>query len=177
VLEAVADSRWHVDQFLAPVPVRIVVDVRGNDLTEERSAASLKGEVEDATIQRFLERPGLNLALLKTLIAGATEFAEARTTVLKTEAQAKATAVLGADLQRLIDLRKLNDHVRVEEIDLLREQLQRVTVAVGEARLRVDSIRLVVEGPAKGDEQKILHETDILEKQPSWGSAFPGRSV
>ena len=152
VLEAVADSRWHVDQFLAPVPVRIVVDVRGNDLTEERSAASLKEEVDDATIQRFLERPGFNLALLKTLIAGATELAEARTAVLKTEAQAKATVMLTADLQRLVDLRKLNDHVRVEEIDLLREQLQRVTTAVGEARLRLDSIRLVVEGPAKGAE-------------------------
>jgi ATP-dependent helicase HepA len=150
VLEAVADSRWHVDQFLAPVPVRILVDVRGSDLTDERSAASLADEVEDATIQRFLERPGFNLALLKTLIAGATELAEVRTATLKATAQAKAGAVLGADLQRLVDLRKLNDHVRPEEITLLQEQIQRVAVAVGEARLRLDSIRLIVEAPGEG---------------------------
>jgi ATP-dependent helicase HepA len=134
------------------MPVRILVDVRGNDLTEERGAASLKADVEDATIQRFLERPGFNLALLKTLIAGATELAEAKTAVLKTEAQARATLVLTAELQRLVDLRKINDHVRPEEIDLLQEQSRRVAAAVGEARLRLDSIRLVVEGPAKGDE-------------------------
>jgi ATP-dependent helicase HepA len=152
VLEAVTDSRWHVDQFLAPMPVRILVDVRGNDLTEERGAASLKADVEDATIQRFLERPGFNLALLKTLIAGATELAEAKTAVLKTAAQARATSVLTAELQRLVDLRKINDHVRPEEIDLLQEQSCRVAAAVGEARLRLDSIRLVVEGPTKGDE-------------------------
>jgi ATP-dependent helicase HepA len=29
VLETVADSKWHVDQFLAPTPVRVVVDLRG----------------------------------------------------------------------------------------------------------------------------------------------------
>jgi ATP-dependent helicase HepA len=147
VLETVADTRWHVDQFLAPQPVRAVVDVRGNDLTEKRSAAALKEEFEDATIQRFLERPGFNLALLKTLITGATGFAEQQTTTLKTGAKARAEAVLTAELQRLVDLRKFNDNVRLDEIDLLREQLQRVTVAIGDARLRLDSIRLIVEGP------------------------------
>lgn len=148
VLEAVADSRWHVDQFLAPVPVRILVDVRGNDLTEARDAASIAGAVEDAMIQPFLERPGFDLALLKNLIAAATDLAEIRTAGLKSAAQAKAGAALTADLQRLVDLRKLNDHVRPEEITLAGEQLQRVTGAIGEARLRLDSIRLIVEAPA-----------------------------
>lgn len=149
VLETVADSRWHVDQFLAPVPVRILVDVRGGDLTEKRDVKSIAEEVKDATIQRFLERPGFNLALLKTLIEGATELAEAKTAGIKTAAQTKAMTVLGADLQRLVDLRKLNDHVRAEEIELLQEQLQKVTAAIGEARLRLDSLRLIVEGPAE----------------------------
>ncbi|MEO5961394.1 MAG: RNA polymerase-associated protein RapA, partial [Opitutaceae bacterium] len=31
VLETVADTRWHVDQFLAPTPVRVVIDLRGQD--------------------------------------------------------------------------------------------------------------------------------------------------
>jgi len=147
VLEAVADSRWHVDQFLAPVPVRIVVDVRGNDLTDEREAKSLAAEFEDSVIQRFLERPSFNISLLKALIEGATKLAEVRTGALKTTAQAKAKAVLSADLQRLIDLRKLNDHVRPEEITLAQEQLTNVSGAIEQARLRLDSIRLIVEGP------------------------------
>jgi ATP-dependent helicase HepA len=56
---------------------------------------------------------------------------------------------LSADLQRLIDLRKLNDHVRPEEIALAQEQLKNVTGAIDQARLRLDSIRLIVEGPGK----------------------------
>ncbi len=151
VLEAVADSRWHVDQFLAPAPVRIVVDVRGSDLTDEREAEEIAGEVEDGVIQRFLERPGFNISLLKALIDGATALAEVRTKAMKSTAQMKASTVLTADLQRLVDLRKLNDHVRPEEIALAQEQLKCVTGAIEKARLRLDSIRLIVEGPGKVD--------------------------
>ena len=143
VLEAVADTRWHVEQFLAPMPVRVLVDVHGQDLTEIHDAGSLADDVEDGEIERFLERPGFNAQLLKQLLEGATELAQQKSRTLKDEAQTKANGMLAADHQRLIDLRKYNDHVRPEEIALAQEQLQRVREAIGQARLRLDSIRLV----------------------------------
>ena len=54
---------------------------------------------------------------------------------------------LGADLQRLIDLQKLNDHIRPEEIALAQEQLKRTRETIQGARLRLDSLRLLLEGP------------------------------
>ncbi|HUR57571.1 MAG TPA: RNA polymerase-associated protein RapA [Opitutaceae bacterium] len=147
VLETVADSRWHVDQFLAPTPVRIVVDLRGNDLTDERSAASLADDFEDATIQRFLEQPGFNGGVLKEMLETATERAGERSQALKSAADAKADAALTADVQRLLDLKKINDHVRAEEVDLARAQLQHTRGAIAQARLRLDAIRLIIEGP------------------------------
>jgi len=147
LLETVAESRWHVDQFLAPKPVRVLVDIRGKDLTAERDAASVADDFEDATIQRFLERPSFNAGVLKGLLQTATEYAATQSTALKTAAHLKATAALNADLQRLIDLRKLNDHVRAEEIELAQEQLARTQAAIEQARLRLDSIRLIVESP------------------------------
>ncbi len=151
VLETVADTRWHVDQFLAPTPVRTVIDLRGNDHTATREATALAGDFTDGTIQRFLARPGFNAALLKNLLATATEKAEALAVNLKADAAAKAETALGAELRRLEDLAKVNDHVRPEEIDLAREQLGQIRTAVGAARLRLDSIRLVVEGPGAAD--------------------------
>ncbi|WP_257067764.1 hypothetical protein, partial [Campylobacter jejuni] len=142
VLEAVADSRWHVDQFLAPTPVRIVLDVRGNDLTEARDAKTLAADFEEHNIHRFLEQPGFNLRLLKSMIEAATERAEERTDKLKSAAESKAKTQLQADLQRLLDLQKLNDHVRPEEIALAREQLERTSAAIEQARLRLDAVRL-----------------------------------
>ena len=151
VLETVADSRWHVDQFLAPLPVRVVVDVRGTDLTDARDAASIAADFEDGTIQRFLERPSFNPALLKKMIGIATKGAEERSVALKNAAIAAATAALSADLQRLVDLQKLNDHVRPEEIALGTEQLTCTCAAIEQARLRLDAIRLIVEKPGAAE--------------------------
>lgn len=147
LLETVADSRWHVDQFLAPTPVRVVVDLRGNNLTATRPAAALAADFVDATLQRFLERPGFNAGLLKTMLAAATEQAETLALAVKSAAGERAAAALGTELQRLVDLQRLNDHVRPEELAYAREQIVRTGAAITEARLRLDSIRLVVEGP------------------------------
>jgi ATP-dependent helicase HepA len=147
VLETVAETRWHVDRFLAPTPVRVLVDMRGADLTDERDTADLADEVEDADIHRFLERPGFNAALLKTLLGFAAERAEVRSRGLKEAAIARATAELTVEWQRLVDLKKVNDHVRSEEVALAHEQLERTRGAVEQARLRLDALRLVLEGP------------------------------
>ena len=151
LLETVADSQWHVDQFLAPTPVRVVVDVRGHDLTAERDATRLAAEVEDMDIHRFLERPGFNAELLKDMLENAHAQADRAAQALKREAGERATAALGADLQRLVDLRKINDHVRPEEIELAREQIERTRAAIAAARVRLDALRLVVEGGDRGE--------------------------
>ena len=146
VLEAVADARTRVDQFLPPAPVRILLDIHGRDLTDERSADELTDTVADAPLPRFLERPGFNGTLLKNLVAAATDRAQARTKVLKQNARETAAATLTAELQRLVDLAKLNDHVRPEEIELAKKQVLQTRTAIEQARLRLDSLRLIVEG-------------------------------
>lgn len=54
------------------------------------------------------------------------------------EARSRADDALGAVLRRLTDLRKLNDHVRPEEIALAQERLKRTrtAIAAGQARNR-----------------------------------------
>ncbi|HSI09624.1 MAG TPA: helicase-related protein [Rariglobus sp.] len=146
VLEAVADAKWHVDQFLAPTPVRVLVDIHGNDLTENALYSRLSADVEDAPLPRFLERPGFNGTLLKNLVEAANERAKTHTLTLKKVARERAAAVLTADLQRLVDLSKLNDNVRPEEIEQAKKQVLHVRTAIENARLRLDSLRLIVEG-------------------------------
>lgn len=146
VLETVADARWHVDQFLPPTPVRVLVDIHGRDLTAARDSESLNREARDAPLPRFLERPGFNGTLLKNLVQGAADCAEKRATALKQAAREKAATSLTVELQRLVDLSKLNDHVRPEEIELAKKQVRHTRTAIEQARLRLDSIRLILEG-------------------------------
>ncbi|MDA0345837.1 MAG: RNA polymerase-associated protein RapA [Verrucomicrobia bacterium] len=146
VCEAVADSKWHVEQYLAPTPIRMLVDIRGNDLSDDRTHEAITAEAEDGNIYRFLEMPGFNEGLLKAMIEGATELAEAEAEALKAKAGTTAHAMLSAAYRRLVDLRKINDHVRLDEIDHARKQLKKTLNAIAHARLRLDSIRLIVEG-------------------------------
>jgi len=147
LLETVADSRWHVDQFLAPTPVRVLVDLRGQDHSASRSALAIAGGVEDSDLRRFLEKAAFNAASLKALIAGAGERAADTARGLTDAAEARAVSILAAEIQRLTDLRVLNDHIRPEEIALAQEQLLQTREAIRAARLRLDSIRLIIEGP------------------------------
>jgi ATP-dependent helicase HepA len=146
VLEPVADPRWHVDQFLASTPVRVLVDVRGTDLSAERSAKEISADFQETDIHRFLERPGFDGAMLKAMLEQAGDHATARAQATKNAALKAADTVLTAGVQRLLDLRKLNDHVRPEEVALAQERLARTREAITGARLRLDAIRLIVEG-------------------------------
>jgi ATP-dependent helicase HepA len=147
VLETVADTRWHVDQFLAPTPLRVLVDFRGQDQTPTRTAAQISADVEEGNLTRFLAKPGFTAGMLKTMLAHAEERATAQAQTVLRQAESRAEQALGQELQRLTDLQAVNDHVRPEEIALAREQRERTLEAIRAARLRLDSLRLILEGP------------------------------
>ena len=148
VLETVAESRWHVDAFLPPTPLRVVVDLRGDDRTGERPAGPLHDDTPEHALLRVLEQPHFSAELLKTMADSAATHAEPAAEKLRREARAKAAASLGAELQRLVDLQRVNDHVRPAEVALARDRLTHTDEAIGRARLRLDAVRLIVEGAA-----------------------------
>lgn len=146
VLETVADSKWHVDQFLPPQPVRAMVDLRGADLRAEWDPKTLDAVVIETPLARFVERPEFSAELLKSLTDAATEQAEKLTASIKDKAATIAREKLSEDLGRLVDLRKINDSVRPDEITLAKRQLKQTCAAIRDARLRLDSVRLVLAG-------------------------------
>lgn len=150
VLETVALSHLHVDRYLSPTPIRVVVDIRGSDLTEERDAAWMAENLEDGNINAFLERPGFNRDFLDAMLSGAEELAELNASKTRDSAKIAARNALATEIERLEDLRKINDNVRPEEIATAKEELVGVFGAIDAARLRLDSVRLVVEGDCNG---------------------------
>lgn len=145
VAEPIAERRWSVDQFFAPTPIRVVVDVAGQDLTVERDAAYLASECDDADIHRFLDTPGFNRTVLDDLLSRATELANERVERLRATATKTAETALRAEIQRLRELQQLNDLVRPEEIALFETQLEQTRQAIARVRPRLDSIRLILE--------------------------------
>ena len=146
VLEPMADPRWHVDRFLPPTPVRVIVDLRGEEVGREYSAESIAAGCEDLDPHRFLETGVFGAAQLKEMTAAATTAAEERATAVRAAARAAAESALGEDIARLTALQRINDHVRPEEVALARQQQEQTVKAVRESRLRLDALRLIVAG-------------------------------
>jgi ATP-dependent helicase HepA len=147
VIETVAATHLHVDRFLAPRPLRIVVDLRGRNLSSKEDLAELGlDEREDGDIHRFLESPGFNRGILEALLDGAENLASIEADTIRAEASAEAERVLGEEIERLRSLQRLNPNVNPAEIAQAEAERAGVLAALGEARLRLDAVRLIVEG-------------------------------
>ena len=147
ILESLAGTSQHVDRFLSPTPIRVVVDIRGTDLTDRRNEREMARDFEDKPIQRFFEKSGFDAPTMKVLTTKALESATARSEAVKQTALIKSEHHHATEIGRLTELQKANDHVRLEEIMFAQEQLGTIRAAISASRLRLDSIRMIVEGP------------------------------
>lgn len=66
---------------------------------------------------------------------------------LVVEAQAAMTVQIQDEIDRLVSLSEINDHIRPAEIEAGRQQLAALTEALSSSRLRVDAIRLIFRQP------------------------------
>ncbi len=146
VLEPVAQANLHVDRFMAPTPLRVLVDIRGKDLTHERDPAWEQTQLKDGSLNRFLENPGFNREVFLAMLKGAEEIAQSESASVKQRAKVEMKTALAVELQRLLDLRKINENVRKEEVELARSEIKGIAGAIDSARLRLDSVRLILEG-------------------------------
>ncbi len=146
VLETVARTSLHVDRFLPPTPLRAIVDIRGNDLTRTMDPAWEQARLSDGSVNRFLERPGFSRDALAAMLEGAEAIAFEEAEKIRKRGKSEMRDALGEELQRLKDLRRLNENVRDEEIDLAKSEISGIADAIESSRLRLDSIRLIVQG-------------------------------
>ena len=149
VLEAVADSKLHVERFMASPPLRVLVDASGRDVGSDRAAEVAESQLQNGSINRFLEDSGFSKEILSILIDSAEAIAEKESNQLKKEARARMKGALGGELDRLIDLRRINPNVLPEEIQLAEQEIAGIDEAIMSARLRLDSLRLIVQGKVR----------------------------
>jgi ATP-dependent helicase HepA len=151
ILETVAPASLHIDRFLPPTPLRLVVDHRAIELDE----AELEEHLETAVAGKgeWLLR---NQEKLRPILAKANgkteELAELRADELRAKALKAVQHALAEEIERLRALALVNDQIRPEEIDALVDELKAITGYLGESRLRLDSVRLVWRGPYRDGE-------------------------
>ena len=145
VLECVVPAALHADRFLPVTPLRILVDHELNDLSTQHPADSLR--LEKADLQKLLDKAVVRKKLVPSMLEKAQEFGGARMQLLIGAATSEMEVRLDGEIERLERLRELNDHVREEELSLLRQHKTALAAAFSGARLRVDALRLILRSP------------------------------
>ena len=152
VLEAQAPVALHLDRFLPPTPLRIVLNHKRKELGAEAApevmAAGLK-EGDAAVLAAQMEEFG-------TLIPGMVRVTEIiagkQSKPILEAALARAKEILGAEVTRLEQLREFNPSVRLDEIEAAKKDLEQVQEYLSKAQPRLDALRLILasSGGAKG---------------------------
>ncbi len=147
VLESVAPARLHVDRFLPPTPVRILVDMAGADASDDFSHEMINRKTRDEEAFRLKQNPEVLQALVPQMLKAAREHARTQKSVFLSKAMQVAHDRLNGEATRLKELRKVNPNVREEEIRIAENVVNDVTKHIAKAHLRLDSVRLALRGP------------------------------
>ena len=148
LIECIAPPSLHVDRFLPPTPLRVLVDHRGNDTGNSIPQEMLAHHLQNGEAYALLDEPEVRDELLPSLIEKAQGIAGSRMPGIVAQARKEMNDHLAHEIARLEALRKVNRSVRDEEIDLLIQQQRALDEHLRSARLRLDAVRLIQRGPS-----------------------------
>ncbi len=138
VLEVLGHTQLQLSRYLPPSPLQLCVDVQGLAVEAPRHLVSLE------RIPALLSHPKFLDTWLPARLKNLEEQAEQAIKPMLDAALEEARSRLDQELQRLEDLKAINDHVREEEIVQLRNHQSAVLEALGHHRLRLDALRVIL---------------------------------
>lgn len=144
VLESVAPARLHIERFLPPTPVRILVDRSGNDQSEKFSHEYINRHCKDEEPFRLKQDTQVLQVLVPDMLRLAKKHAQVQKTDLLQSAIRHAHEHLDGEAIRLKELKKVNPNVREEEIRIAEKVIADVTQNITKAHLRLDAVRLIL---------------------------------
>jgi len=139
-----APESLQLSRFLPVSPVRLLVDVKGKDLSATLPHDRLNdmcSNIRRRTAQSIVPqiRPQV-----ETMVDHAERLAEPHLQPLRESALAGVREFLEPEIQRLESMKKVNPAIREDEIAFFREQLAAAETAIGQASLSLEGIRVIV---------------------------------
>jgi ATP-dependent helicase HepA len=145
VVECVAPARLHVERFLPQTPLRILVDHKGGDHTE--NAAFAKPPLRRGDPASLLKNEAVKRKMLPAMLEKTRDLGGMKSQAVIEDALARMHREMAGEIARLRDLAEINDHIKPEEIAALEERELALADAIGNARVRLDAVRLIWKAP------------------------------
>lgn len=143
VLECVAEAGLHVERFLPPLPLTVVVDTRLQMRPDYVPGARAMRSSGDRPVDLSRQHKLLT-TLLPPMLGAAEKEARAQAQQRIETALGQAEDLLGAELERLRRLARINPAVRPQEVEQLEQEHTALLTALPLARPRLDALRLAL---------------------------------
>ena len=141
VVECVAPASLHSDRFPPATPIRVQVDHSGADKT---SLASLTADtLRTGNLHKLLEQEKFRREILPMMLEKCREIATIEMKGIVGTAVEEANVSLNFEIERLVALGEINDHVSEQEIVALRNQRDALYQSISKSRIRLDSLRII----------------------------------
>ncbi len=143
-VDAQAPKRSGISRFLPQTPIRMMLDGKGNDLSEQ---------VEFESFNRQLSPVGRHIAAklvtsvqaqVHQLIGAGDKLVESKVEAIRAQAQQEMQVSLNGELERLQALKAVNPNIRDEEIEAIDAQIKELTGYISKAQYQLDSLRMIV---------------------------------
>lgn len=144
ILECVAPEKFHPERFLSPQPIRALVDQKGKNRSGDFPIDRIRSDGRPGPSSFLREKSGALKATVPPLLEVATNMCEDAADELRREAVEKMEEVIGAEIERLERLKEMGHPVRDAEIELAREEFRELKDHLIDARLRIDSVRIIL---------------------------------
>jgi ATP-dependent helicase HepA len=146
VVECVAPARLHIERFFPQTPLRILVDHQGRDHTHD--SAFVWPRLRNGDAAGLMRNEKVKRVLLSTMLEQVRTLGIASSAAVVAEGMALMRAEMAAEIARLRDLAEVNNHIKPEEIAALEAREAALATVIGNARVRLDAVRLIWKAPA-----------------------------
>ncbi|MBQ0684956.1 RNA polymerase-associated protein RapA [Providencia rettgeri] len=144
VVEAQAPKHLQISRFLPATPVRLLIDLKGNNLSSQVEFESFNRQLN--AINRHMASKLVNAVQneVHSVLRLSEPMVGTEAKALIESAKEAADKALTLEFSRLEALKAVNPNIRDEELDIIEEERQQLITNIDQATWRLDAIRLVV---------------------------------
>lgn len=144
VLHCPAPAELQLFRYMPQSLLRVLLDDKGKDLSAVLGITQLSKLLQKVPRNNAQDLVRHARPTLTSMVQKAEEITAAKQTELVAEAQAKVSEQLNSELARMKALKEVNPNVRQEEIDYLQQRLAASQHFLGQAKIRLDALRVVM---------------------------------
>lgn len=146
LLEVVAPLGIHADRFLPPTPIRLVINHALQNCSSRFSHSVLQEELQQGNPQRILGNEKIRDKVLPQMVQKGQLLAEASAKPFVKAALGKISSFSAETVERLVYLSAINPGVTQGDVDEMKRYFEEISSYVQNARLRLDSVKMVYRG-------------------------------